>query len=136
MPQTRTPVQIRRCGRHGSTRFYREKAKTMRDGVIWRCRACRTERQAEQRRRRKERLVEFFGGVCQKCGYDRCIRALDFHHPDPSQKEFGIGKYLHRRWEVLVAEASKCELLCKNCHYETEDEMAAERRSATVSQHR
>ena len=31
------------------------------------------------------------GGKCQKCGYDTYLGALEFHHIDPSQKDFTIG---------------------------------------------
>lgn len=30
------------------------------------------------------------GGKCEKCGYNKCLDALEFHHKDPSQKEFQI----------------------------------------------
>ena len=29
---------------------------------------------------------------CEKCGYDRCNSALDFHHIDKSQKDFNMSK--------------------------------------------
>ena len=50
--------------------------------------------QAVKRRREKVRFtaISYKGGHCQICGYDRCIEALEFHHLDPSQKEFGISK--------------------------------------------
>jgi hypothetical protein len=31
----------------------------------------------------KEMLVAELGGKCQKCGYDRYVGALQFHHLDP-----------------------------------------------------
>jgi len=74
------------------------------------------------RRRTKEKLMEYKGGKCEKCGYDKKIPgAYDFHHLDPSQKKFGIaanGKC--RKWEDLVKEVDKCQLLCRNCHAEVE----------------
>ena len=76
---------------------------------------------AVQRRREKVRLmaVEFKGGRCQVCGYDRCIEALEFHHLDPTQKDFGIShKGYTRSWEKVREEVDKCILLCANCHRE------------------
>ena len=35
----------------------------------------------------KNRLVEAFGGECGICGYNKCNRALQFHHLDPEEKE-------------------------------------------------
>ena len=53
------------------------------------------------------------------CGYDRCQWALDFHHLDPSQKEFGISMDgITRSWERVQKELDKCVLVCSNCHRE------------------
>jgi hypothetical protein len=76
---------------------------------------------AVQRRREKVRrmAVEYKGGRCQVCGYDRCIEALEFHHLDPTQKDFGIShKGYTRSWEKVKEEVDKCILLCANCHRE------------------
>ena len=75
---------------------------------------------AKWRNSTKSRLVEGFGGCCNKCGYDKCSRALDLHHLDPSKKSFGFGQVMAnpKRWDLLVEEAKKCILLCGNCHDE------------------
>ena len=76
---------------------------------------------AVQRRREKVRqmAVEYKGGGCEICGYDRCIEALEFHHLDPAKKEFGISsKGYARSWEKVKNEIEKCILLCANCHRE------------------
>ena len=75
----------------------------------------------EWRRRAKLRLIEEAGGACAVCGYDRCVRALHFHHVDPATKEFGIARRGHARAiAALREEAAKCVLLCSNCHAEVE----------------
>ncbi len=54
---------------------------------------------------------------CQICGYNRYIGNLAFHHL--SDKKFGIsGTRLVRRLDKLITEASKCVLVCHNCHGE------------------
>jgi len=63
----------------------------------------------------KQRLVEIRGGRCEDCGYDISIAALEFHHRDSKTKEFGLGNF-NGSWERFVAEATKCDLLCANCH--------------------
>jgi hypothetical protein len=69
----------------------------------------------------KRILVEEAGSRCALCGYDRCQAALEFHHLDPASKSFGIaGKGFTRSIDELRAEASKCVLLCANCHAEVE----------------
>ena len=41
----------------------------------------------ERRNFLKRRLVEHRGGKCEICGYDKSIRALEFHHIDPQSKK-------------------------------------------------
>lgn len=74
------------------------------------------------RRRRKEELVEYKGGKCEKCGYNKSIRALEFHHLDPTQKDFGIGGSNYSI-ERLKDEVDKCIMVCSNCHSEIHDEL-------------
>lgn len=72
-------------------------------------------------RRKKVRMmaVEYEGGRCQKCGYDRCMEALEFHHRDPAQKDFSISsKGYTRSWKRVREELDKCIMLCANCHRE------------------
>ncbi len=83
-------------------------------------------REAVKRRRIKLRLMarEYKGGKCERCGYDKCARALSFHHLDPAKKEFGIAaKGFTRSWESIRREIDKCILLCANCHMEVHEEL-------------
>lgn len=70
------------------------------------------------RQRMKEKLVEYKGGKCQLCGYDKCITALEFHHLNPSEKDFGISRYTNLKWDSVVSEVDKCIIVCSNCHRE------------------
>jgi hypothetical protein len=73
----------------------------------------------EWRRRTKARLIEVHGGSCIRCGYAGHMAALVFHHRDPSTKAFAISvDGVPRAWARLVEEATKCDLLCANCHRE------------------
>lgn len=69
------------------------------------------------RKRKKIELVEYKGGKCNICGYSRSVRALEFHHIDPSEKDFTISG---KSWsfERLKSEVDKCVLVCANCHIE------------------
>jgi hypothetical protein len=67
--------------------------------------------------RRKSRCVEYKGGSCQGCGYNRCVQALQFHHRNPAEKDFAISEK-NQAWPVVKAELDKCALLCANCHAE------------------
>ncbi|MBU1784514.1 MAG: hypothetical protein KKG95_04155 [Candidatus Omnitrophica bacterium] len=63
---------------------------------------------------------------CEKCGYNKCIEALEFHHLYDQQKEFGISsKGYTRSWIKVKAEIDKCILVCANCHREIHAKTAA-----------
>ena len=79
-------------------------------------------------RRRKLRKMAIYhaGGKCQICGYNKSIRALTFHHLDPTKKDFGLSdRGLTRSWDKTLKEIDKCALLCANCHAEVHDGLAA-----------
>lgn len=52
--------------------------------------------------------------VCSECGETRWW-LLDFHHPNPSEKEGEISK-LFGSPNKLKRELEKCIVLCANCH--------------------
>jgi len=54
---------------------------------------------------------------CDRCGYNKCPVALDFHHIN-GDKRFGVAHCGARKWETVEDEIAKCELLCSNCHRE------------------
>lgn len=63
------------------------------------------------------------GGRCSKCGYSKCLAALQFHHTEPNNKNFGITEALRASKskysrEEIEKESEKCILLCANCHLE------------------
>lgn len=71
------------------------------------------------RRKQRTQLKEKFGGKCSICSYDRCLNALDFHHLDPNIKEDRVSYIFQTRGMALaLKEASKCILVCRNCHAE------------------
>lgn len=72
---------------------------------------------AKRRRRIKSLAVEYLGGSCSVCGYNKCQSALEFHHKDPSQKDFGIAGST-KSFAVIKNELDKCILVCANCHRE------------------
>jgi hypothetical protein len=70
--------------------------------------------------RRKLELIEDSGGCCTRCGYDRNYAALTWHHIDRTTKRFELDmrSLSNRRISEISEEASKCVLLCANCHAE------------------
>jgi 5-methylcytosine-specific restriction endonuclease McrA len=79
------------------------------------------------RKRRKvirQKAILYKGGRCERCGYDRCGEALEFHHLESAHKDFGISsKGYTRSWNRTREELDKCVLLCANCHREIHAEL-------------
>lgn len=68
-------------------------------------------------------LKQQAGGKCSRCGYDKCLAALHFHHTDPTQKSHTISERCGNIGIIrLKREADKCILLCANCHAELHEE--------------
>ena len=86
------------------------------------------------RRRTKIKLILYKGGKCQECGYNKPTPSVyDFHHRDPSTKEFGIGgKTIN--YERLKLEADKCDLLCCRCHQELHEKEFDAQREVTIKE--
>lgn len=70
------------------------------------------------RHSKKNKAVEYLGGKCKICGYNKCKDAMHFHHLDPSKKEFGISSKTSWGFSKIVKELDKCILVCSNCHAE------------------
>ena len=71
--------------------------------------------------RRRKKLIAFTsslktGKECADCHKPYPHFVLDFHHE--GDKEVCLSKAAHRGWseERILKEASKCVLLCANCH--------------------
>lgn len=69
-----------------------------------------------RRARLKVEAIELLGGRCQQCGCGGHPAIFEFHHKDPSQKEFAIGSHWDRAKDAVMAEVQKCELFCGRCH--------------------
>lgn len=65
----------------------------------------------------KDKAVQYKGGKCCVCGYNKCNQALEFHHLNPEEKEFTISGGT-RSFEFMKEELNKCILVCRNCHSE------------------
>ena len=79
------------------------------------CSSCVTNR---RRFEVKKKAVDYLGGKCVECGYDKCIEALEFDHRNPEEKEFAISGKHCLSWDVIKKELDKCNLKCANCHRE------------------
>lgn len=84
------------------------------------CKACQQKYVSDRETGLKKCLVEYKGGRCERCGYCKNYAVLQFHHRDPTQKEFTISDYKISDFnDDIKDELDKCVLLCANCHGET-----------------
>ena len=101
------------------TGYWRENKK------IWQanCKKCHNSYNADRWKNNKKKAVEYKGGKCERCGYNKCIDALEFHHIDPTQKDKNFGSMKLRKWEDQKTELDKCICVCANCHREIHAEL-------------
>jgi hypothetical protein len=109
------------CGTENEDEFYtitRKRVTKSYEDWTSRCKTCHNKERVSRMKKIKLAAVEHLGGKCVKCGYDKVVEALDFHHRDPNEKDPNF-KYF-RSWslEKVLEEVSKCDLLCSNCHRE------------------
>lgn len=52
---------------------------------------------------------------CVQCGESH-PSCLDFHHRDPTQKDFMLSDIRSRSLKSIQKEINKCDVLCANCH--------------------
>lgn len=116
-------VKLMLCKKHGLTEF------SLRKDGKYRCKKCASERVDDRRRKLKHELVQYKGGKCEICGYDKCEAALDFHHLNPEEKELQLSSGKTHSLKKMKLEADKCILVCANCHREIHDKINQNKRN-------
>lgn len=86
-----------------------------------RCNLCVAKERQSTRLGIKQQLIAEFGGKCSRCGYDKSIWALEFHHRDPKEKDAKLRMF--SSYKKAKIEANKCDLVCANCHREIHHEL-------------
>ena len=107
--------ECRTCGKTGEENFY--------ENARYQCKQCWNKRTSQSQKDKVKSIKEHYGGKCVRCGYNKCQDALEFHHQDPTQKEFHLGEKRGLSIEKLIPELNKCLLVCRNCHTEIHFEM-------------
>lgn len=92
------------------------------------CKSCHLKHGKKFGRVMRDKWEQFIDSVlepiCTKCGYNKCRRALDYHHLDSTEKSFGIAQFVWKRGftennkQLMLQELDKCIVLCSNCHRE------------------
>jgi hypothetical protein len=83
------------------------------------CKTCTHDQTIERQKKFKQQCIEYKGGKCVSCGYKKCNNVLEFHHLDPSKKEFSIAHVRLTSFnDEVKKELDNCALVCANCHRE------------------
>lgn len=98
------------CGETNPDMFYGNKHTV--------CSKCHCKYTLNKGKQTKAKSIEYKGGKCSICEYNRCNTALEFHHIDPSKKDLNFKGMRGWAWERVVNELDKCILVCSNCHRE------------------
>jgi hypothetical protein len=63
--------------------------------------------------------IKFKIGSCKICGYHEHPEILQFHHREKKEKKFkfSVGNLGDIKWERILEEIKKCDLICPNCHF-------------------
>lgn len=105
----------------------RDPKKLMRSGCgrlsKSRCKKCHNLYSINRFRQNKIKAVEYKGGKCIICGYNKCMRSLSFHHKNPKTKDLEWNKMRSWNLEKIKKELDKCDLLCNNCHGEVHEKI-------------
>lgn len=99
---------------------YKSKSRKI---LVSTCKKCSAKAAKERWQSSKKRAVEYMGGKCVKCGYDKCIDALEFHHINPKEKDKNFSNLKLKKWEIQKKELDKCICVCANCHREIHYEL-------------
>ena len=106
--QRHAPYLCRECGETDPDKFYKYRKRL--------CAACDNVRVKQKAADHRQKVIDYLGGECIACGYNRFNCSLDVHHRDPSTKDPGFSNMRYWSWERTTKELENCVLLCKNCH--------------------
>lgn len=88
-------------------------------GVMSMCKECFNQFCIKRWKQRKIGYIRQMGGKCAHCGLEmneHNFPVFDFHHNNPSEKEYVWTKLRLFSDTRIQAELAKCTLLCANCH--------------------
>jgi hypothetical protein len=90
----------------------------------WRDKRTKEELELHYKRRDENKQVNMINllaylkeNPCYKCGETDPV-VLEFDHRDRTTKSYDIGAMVNQttKWETIMKEISKCDVLCANCH--------------------
>ena len=97
-----------KCGESDASKFYGRRKDY--------CGKCHNQDVKARGHSKRLKALDYLGGECKACGFDKYKTALDIHHLDPNQKDDNFASMRGWSWERIQIELDKCILLCRNCH--------------------
>ena len=94
-------------------------SKTHNQNVMCYCKNCFNRRCQNRWVDRKIKAINYKGSECIDCNLKLSTShyaVFEFHHLNPSLKDFDWGKLRLQSWSTVINELDKCVLLCANCH--------------------
>lgn len=101
----------RRCGMCGDTdpkKFYGK--------MKYRCGPCHNKDTTRRFQEKRKKILDYLGGSCVHCGFNKWACSLEVHHTDPSKKDPNFGTHRGWKWERIKEELQGCVILCGQCH--------------------
>jgi NAD-dependent SIR2 family protein deacetylase len=81
-----------------------------------RCKKCFNKYCANRWIKRKLEIIKERENKCFDCGQTFHYSVYEFHHREPSNKEFSWQRAKKLTQEKMRKELEKCDMLCANCH--------------------
>jgi hypothetical protein len=98
------------CGETRPEKFYGIKKSV--------CSKCHKEYTLRIGQEKRKKAIDYLGGECKNCGYDKYYGAIDLHHLDPRKKDSDFNNLRGWSWERIKKEIKNCVPLCATCHRE------------------
>ena len=93
----------------------KQKSKEIRAANIEKYRELDKAKKAKTYAMKREIVDSFKSKGCIICG-EKETACLDFHHLNPSEKDFQVSALNNKGLKTILAEIEKCVILCANCH--------------------
>ena len=104
-----------KCNQTKNITLFTKKKKDPTKYYSW-CKDCLSIHNRKKYKNRKQEILKVLNiTCCSKCGYNKYMGALEFHHTT-QDKNFNISK--NHSLRQSLDEAKKCIVLCSNCHKE------------------
>lgn len=82
------------------------------------CKDCNKLRVDKRRKELRDFSIQLKSVPCMDCNKEYPYYVMDFDHRDSSIKEYNLSQMRFSSKEKFLEEASKCDIVCANCHRE------------------